>query len=376
MRAVRSRWLFGFILVIACGPPRDNLPDLSPLDLSSSLPAVDMIRTVGNGMDLGSPDLACVPETDSAFCQRLGKSCEPVSAPDNCGLPRTANCGSCGGVTPACVANVCRAPVCGTSFMPNGSDVVSANISGRQDALLGVSANGGSVLYLQATSNCVGNGARLFIGDDASGALNFVSQDLSAVPALASFVKAEETMTLTGDGLTIIGVTTTQQFASTTRSAAGKTDFPAPAHAMFDTLNGTLPAGGTLSWPLVSADLLAFYFRVDNASNANANGVYETVRSATSVPFPAATRMPPVVQGFQAISGMSSDRMTAFMATFTYGNGVLVRNSVLSPFAAPSGAVSLPATAWRIMPFAGCARLLGTYEPGGCPNETMRVWSR
>ena len=55
----------------------------------------------------------CLPETDAAFCARLGADCDPVTAGDNCGAQRSVDCGacaageSCGLTTP----NVCGAPV-------------------------------------------------------------------------------------------------------------------------------------------------------------------------------------------------------------------------------------------------------------------------
>lgn len=40
----------------------------------------------------------CVPESDTAFCARLGRTCNPATATDNCGASRTvATCGTCGG---------------------------------------------------------------------------------------------------------------------------------------------------------------------------------------------------------------------------------------------------------------------------------------
>ena len=38
---------------------------------------------------------ACTPETDSAFCTRLGKNCGLANGTDNCGTSRTVDCGSC-----------------------------------------------------------------------------------------------------------------------------------------------------------------------------------------------------------------------------------------------------------------------------------------
>jgi prepilin-type N-terminal cleavage/methylation domain-containing protein len=52
----------------------------------------------------------CVPESDAEFCARLSKNCDSYADTDNCGAPRTANCGACvAGATPTqmCSSNVC-----------------------------------------------------------------------------------------------------------------------------------------------------------------------------------------------------------------------------------------------------------------------------
>lgn len=60
---------------------------------------------------------SCTPETNAAFCTRLGKSCGSVTANDNCGVSRTYNCGICsGGKT--CSNGVCTGGT--TSCIPNG----------------------------------------------------------------------------------------------------------------------------------------------------------------------------------------------------------------------------------------------------------------
>jgi peptidoglycan/xylan/chitin deacetylase (PgdA/CDA1 family) len=71
---------------------------------------------------------ACTPEADGAFCSRLGKSCGTVTANDNCGASRTvASCGTCtspmtcgGGGT----ANVCG----GTSCTPETNGAFCARL--------------------------------------------------------------------------------------------------------------------------------------------------------------------------------------------------------------------------------------------------------
>jgi hypothetical protein len=48
----------------------------------------------------------CTPESDDAFCARLGYDCDPVTAADNCGNSRTVDCGTC--TSPdTCTANQC-----------------------------------------------------------------------------------------------------------------------------------------------------------------------------------------------------------------------------------------------------------------------------
>ncbi len=60
-------------------------------------------QTCSNGVCGGG----CTSESNSAFCTRLGKNCGSVTALDNCGISRTANCGTCTSGT--CADNVCAA---------------------------------------------------------------------------------------------------------------------------------------------------------------------------------------------------------------------------------------------------------------------------
>src|SRR6266542_1056642 len=76
----------------------------------------------------GTTDGGCVPESDSAFCMRLGKNCGSVAASDNCQLARTANCGSCtlpqscGG---SATTNLCCALAAGS--ISTGGTVTASN---------------------------------------------------------------------------------------------------------------------------------------------------------------------------------------------------------------------------------------------------------
>ena len=322
-----------------------------------------------------SPD-ACVPETDTAFCARVGKTCEMVSANDNCGTARSADCGTCSGNTPACVSNVCKAPVCGNVFMgAPGTPVASTHVVGQQSALMGASTTGQSLLYLEATAGCVGGGSTLTIGDEATaGTPPYILQSLGQVANLNAFAKTEETMSLAPDGLTIIGAdAANRSFMSSKRSAVAAIDFSVASATDFAAINAAIPASpATVSWPVISADGLAFYYHVGGLSDATMNGTYEAVRTATTMPFPAGTRMPANVQTFDALTGMSSDRMTAFV-TLSFGTQILTRTSVLKPFTAPASSTP-PGAAYRVVPIAGCTAI-GTCEPGGCANEDICTWT-
>ncbi|WP_386968038.1 hypothetical protein [Archangium violaceum] len=64
----------------------------------------------GTANTCGQPP--CTPESNTAFCSRLGKNCGAVTAPDNCGTTRSVvSCGVCApGVL--CTGNVCEATAC------------------------------------------------------------------------------------------------------------------------------------------------------------------------------------------------------------------------------------------------------------------------
>ncbi|MFY1827247.1 hypothetical protein ACN47A_15105 [Myxococcus fulvus] len=56
---------------------------------------------------------SCVPESDVAFCSRLGAACGQFLGTDNCGVRRVvASCGTCSGGALACNQNQCPPPEC------------------------------------------------------------------------------------------------------------------------------------------------------------------------------------------------------------------------------------------------------------------------
>lgn len=101
----------------------DTALDLSSQDLGTDLRTMDFGPTDAGGdvSDLGTPDTgpdadmsppadlgqdACVPESTGAFCDRLAAECGAVSGRDNCAMPRTVDCGSCGS-NGSCANQIC-----------------------------------------------------------------------------------------------------------------------------------------------------------------------------------------------------------------------------------------------------------------------------
>jgi hypothetical protein len=53
-------------------------------------------------------NICCTPETDAAFCSRLGKKCGSFTASDNCGASRAiSSCGTCADAGMTCVGGEC-----------------------------------------------------------------------------------------------------------------------------------------------------------------------------------------------------------------------------------------------------------------------------
>ena len=354
-------------------PDLSFAPDLATADLAArDLRAADLATPP----DLATlPDLGCAPESDAAFCARLLKSCDAVTGNDNCGHSRSVNCGSCGAAQ-ACLANVCVIPACSHRFGANGTVVSTVSVSGVQEALLGASASGSSLLFLRGPANtCVGANGQLLLADQlAPGVGDYTTRDLTTLATLGAFARSEETMTLTADGLTVIGASASfGSFLQTTRSALNATDFAPADSGPFAQLNAALPTAQWIGWPVISADGLAFYYRVTGAADASLDGNYESVRSATNVPFPAGQRLPAAVQAWDGISGVSTDRLTLFV-TRGFGTSLMARTSWSQPFSDVTDG-SPPSSAYRVVPIADCNTLIGTCEPGGCLHEDICVWT-
>lgn len=170
------------------------------------------------------------------------------SAPDgvdDCAGRDAAKRAACAGNAKVGAARPSAAPVCGKQFTP-GRSVAAVSASDVQEALLGASASGATLLFLRGPwQQCVeaDNGAALLLADraDASGA-SFDIVDVSALPAFARFARTEATMTVSPDGNGVIGSGARfDSFLVSTRSGRGQRDFDTPVAGPFVALNASLP---------------------------------------------------------------------------------------------------------------------------------------
>jgi hypothetical protein len=315
---------------------------------------------------------ACAPESDAAFCARLGKMCDTVTGTDLCGAPRSADCGTCP-TSLVCVSNACQAPDCASlQFGATGAVIATVNTSGEQNIPAAVTPSGSTIL-LQRTGSACGSAMMLFIADETAPSSGVYSTQAVSPPS-DLLVNFEENVTLTADGLTLISASADRSgFRASTRSGPGMVDFGPPSSAEFDALTVVLPVN---VWaPAISADGLAFYYVIHGTQGAAMDGIYESVRASTSVPFPPGQRMPALVQFWgQYVTALSLDRMAMFVESQpgNYNTFVLTRSSLAEPFANVNVLSAPPVTpGFRARPFANCMRLLGTCTPGGCTNEKI-----
>jgi len=90
--------------------------------------------TCGGG---GTPNTCgCTAETDADFCVRLGKNCGPATGTDNCGAPRTADCGTCTSPLTCGGGNPGAPNICGCT--PETNTTFCSRNGGECGTLLGI----------------------------------------------------------------------------------------------------------------------------------------------------------------------------------------------------------------------------------------------
>jgi len=263
-------------------------------------------------------------------------------------------------------------PLCSTLSFPNRVLIDAVNDHGDQDRLSGVSATGETLLWQRS---CCGDllSCNLWIADwDGH---KFVPQNLTDLTALTPIAVGEtDVLTMTADGLTIIGASwgglDDTEFFQATRTAIGSTTFGSASNSDFAAL--TVASPSRLSSPAISGDKLAFYFRISGNTDRTKNGLYETIRDSTAVPFPPATRLPKELQVYKSINGISSDRMTLFVQDGAHVTA-LTRKSLREPFTT-LGAAPIPGFDTR--PLGDCQRLVGTYSALGCADQEIAIFTK
>jgi hypothetical protein len=166
------------------------MPNFERLVLAFSLAACGPVDTTEAVLPDAPIIEECTPESDAALCTRAGATCGPVTANDNCGDPRTVDCGTC-------------APVCESFSFPSNTLIAAVNAAGAQDAVTGVSFDGRTLLS-QRRNVCSGP-FTLLITDGLG--VNPETINITGVAGLAALAtETEGVLELSGDGLTIVGV--------------------------------------------------------------------------------------------------------------------------------------------------------------------------
>jgi hypothetical protein len=321
--------------------------------------------------------------------------CGAASVTDNCGASRGVDCGQC--ASGSCDAPTHRCLCLGTGYggdwqtndgdpatdmifndsdvggstcLATSSEAACVSLVGRQEVLLGVTPDASAILLMRGNP-CLNDRVWLYEGDFSTG--QYTGTDITDLLAdhAPAWLLAEEQLTLTPDGLTIIGVTADQQgLQATTRSARGLTDFATPIGAWFGQVNSLIFEAGMAFWdPALSADGRSLFFRF----TGYADGHYEAQRSGPSDAFTFPARLAGVINDgtYWKVSGATADRLTLYVMK-DWSTWAFFRASPATPPTLLSAA-GMPG--FRMRPVGGCARLVGSVSAaGGCANEEIG-WS-
>ncbi len=317
------------------------------------------IAVVINGLAVGSqllgrgePPPAAPPPEPPKLAGWLG----PVDGRAGCDCPYSACEGGC--------VSVCRA-----SGYTMGVAVPGISVPGQQEALLGASADGTTILYL-AGPRCALD--RLMLAR-RRGSI-FASVDLTDQLDAHQVALDEGCCTLSADGRTLV-LSTADRTGFIRFGLAGAAVVPADGAA----LGALLPspaAGRIVRYPVLAADELTLYYMlvdpgVEPGEAGPLNGSYAAVRADLQSPFRPGRRLSGKAQQYDYVTGVSADGLSLFMAA-DYLTRVLVRSSPTEPFREPAATVSpalLPG--WRAKPLGDCTRIVTTSTPGGCEREDI-----
>jgi hypothetical protein len=336
----------------------DATLDDSSIDATLDDSSID--ATLDDAADSTAPDDSSLP-VDAADSTAPDDSSLPIDAADS--------------AAPDTGPDAADAGQCTFAFAATGTLIGSANVSGVQNIPSGVTPTGSSILIQRGSAeSACSSGLLLYIADEIP-AGSGTYQTLYVYPPVGMDTGFEENVTLTADGLSIVGLATGDtSFVASTRSAIGLTDFGSAGAGAFGQVVAT--GSQTLWGPVLTADGLAFYYTVHDDPSDAVNGIYESVRASTSVPFPPGKRMPAEVQNLaQYVTGLTVDRLTIYLEeSSVWGAVALTRASLADPFTnplAPDPPPVLPGL--RPHPVDGCAGVIGTCG-SGCSGEGICSW--
>ncbi len=258
--------------------------------------------------------------------------------------------------------------VCRASRFEVGDRVPGVNVPGRQEALVGASSDGATLLYL-AGQRCALD--HLFLARRRGD--TFESLDLT--PQLDARVALfEGCCTLSRDGQQVLLATAARR-GFVVGTIAGE------RITLGDEVGPLAPSPrGTLRFPVLSDDALTVYYRFNEPGPAPTtepddtgayDGTYSAHRETTSDPFSEPHRLGGRARHYEYPSGVSSDGLSLFFSS-DFETHVMVRATTAQPFGDPAWTVP-PARiqGWRAIPLAGCRQLVTTITPGGCESEDI-----
>jgi tRNA A-37 threonylcarbamoyl transferase component Bud32 len=257
--------------------------------------------------------------------------------------------------------------VCRAKGFTLGTVVPGISVAGRQEALVGVSGDGDTILYL-AGQRCALD--RLFVARRRG--QTYESVDLTDQLDRRRVTIFEGCCTMAADGKTIV-------IATVDHKGFVRAPLVGDRVGAFDgaELGGLLPAPHlTVRHPVLTADGLTVYYRVDDTVADNGevgplDGTYEAARTDLRAPFGQPRRLRGRARQYEYVSGVSADNLSLFMAA-DYETHVMVRTDTSELFGVPGHNASPQRLyGWRAVPLADCSRILTTSTPGGCESEDI-----
>jgi hypothetical protein len=89
--------------------------------------------------------------------------------------------------------------------------------AGHEELLVGASEEGRTILYLLAVCLCRPDEVSLVLADDVDGNQSYPAEEITGIFAVIGFALGGQTMTMSADGMTIVGLLRAGGYASTSR---------------------------------------------------------------------------------------------------------------------------------------------------------------